>query len=229
MVFHELWWEPGVYSRLQRGWPFKIVFVQGTSVLLSSYEGHLTNVFEAWQNNRDASRGEAGDPGSLSSCHRNIGLLSIFKRSQASSAFEAVNSACLSRCQMDVRPPVEMRREPRGFSMVSTGDSDIPSSCEMKDEPAFKPLQGNPAFFQDRASRSPFHLRQQTQGPSHIPITERSLLLRCLWKVGIPLESNPGNQLSSQEDLAYTEVNCCAELGVPLDLGRYFWGISGVA
>ena len=28
------------------------------------------------------------------------------------------------------------------FSRVSTGDSDIPSSCEMKDEPAFKPLQG---------------------------------------------------------------------------------------
>ena len=28
-----------------------------------------------------------------------------------------------------------------------TGDSVIPSSCEMKYEPAFKPLQGNPAFF----------------------------------------------------------------------------------
>ena len=26
-------------------------------------------------------------------------------------------------------------------------DSVIPSSCEMKYEPAFKPLQGNPAFF----------------------------------------------------------------------------------
>ena len=31
--------------------------------------------------------------------------------------------------------------------MVSTGDSDILSSGDMKDEPAFKPLQGNPAFF----------------------------------------------------------------------------------
>ena len=33
------------------------------------------------------------------------------------------------------------------FSRVSTGDSDIPSSGEMKYEPAFKPLQGKPAFF----------------------------------------------------------------------------------
>ena len=29
------------------------------------------------------------------------------------------------------------------FSRVSTGDSDIPSSCEMKQEPEFKPMQGN--------------------------------------------------------------------------------------
>ena len=68
-------------------------------------------------------------------------FLSIFNKSQASSPFEALNSACLSRCQRDVRPPVQMRQGPRAFSRVSTGDSDIPSSCEIKDEPAFKPLQ----------------------------------------------------------------------------------------
>ena len=39
------------------------------------------------------------------------------------------------------------------FSRVSTGDSVIPASCEMKYEPAFKALQGNPAFFCVRASR----------------------------------------------------------------------------
>ena len=33
------------------------------------------------------------------------------------------------------------------FSGVSTGDSDMPSYCEMKDEPEFKPLQGNWAVF----------------------------------------------------------------------------------
>ena len=33
------------------------------------------------------------------------------------------------------------------FSRVSTGDSDIPSSCEMKDGPEFKTLQENRVFF----------------------------------------------------------------------------------
>ena len=33
-----------------------------------------------------------------------LGLLSIFKKSQASSPFEALNSVCLSRCQSDVSP-----------------------------------------------------------------------------------------------------------------------------
>ena len=34
------------------------------------------------------------------------------------------------------------------FSRISTGESDILSSCEVKDEPEFKPLQGNLAFFE---------------------------------------------------------------------------------
>ena len=69
-------------------------------------------------------------------------FLSIFTKSQASSPFEALNSAHLSKSQMDVRPSVQKRLR----NMVSTGDSDIPSSCEMKDEPAFKALHGKPAF-----------------------------------------------------------------------------------
>ena len=76
-----------------------------------------------------------------------LAFLSIFQKSQASSRYEALNSVCLSRGQRDVRPPVRMRQTPTAFSMVSTGDSDMPSSCEMKDEPEFKPLQGNRAFF----------------------------------------------------------------------------------
>ena len=80
------------------------------------------------------------------------------------------------------------------FSRVSTGDSNIPSSWEMKDEPEFKRLQGNPSFFGGRASRSPFHVRQKTRGHSHIPIAEGKLHLRCLWKVGSPLQSKTGNQ-----------------------------------
>ena len=68
-------------------------------------------------------------------------FLSIFKKNQALLPYEALNSVCLSRGQRDVRPTVQMRRTTR----VSTGDSDMTSSCEMKDEPEFKPLQRNRA------------------------------------------------------------------------------------
>ena len=74
-------------------------------------------------------------------------FLSIFTKSQASSPFEALNSTYLSKSQMDVRPSVQKQLRTMAFSRVSTGDSDISSSCEMKDEPAFKALQGKPAFF----------------------------------------------------------------------------------
>ena len=67
-----------------------------------------------------------------------LGFLSIFKKSQASSPFEALTSVCLSRYQSDVIPPIQMRRRTMALSRVSTGDSDIPSSCEMKHEPEFK-------------------------------------------------------------------------------------------
>ena len=67
-----------------------------------------------------------------------LGFVSIYKKSQASSPFEALKSTYLSRCQWDVRHPVEMSRGPRAFSRVYTRYSGIPSSFEMKDEPAFK-------------------------------------------------------------------------------------------
>ena len=74
-------------------------------------------------------------------------FLSIFTKSEASSPFEALNSVDLSKSQMDVRPSVQKRLTTMAFSRVSTGDSDIPSSSEMRDEPAFKALLGKPAFF----------------------------------------------------------------------------------
>ena len=76
-----------------------------------------------------------------------LGFLSIFKKSQASSPYEALNYVCLSRGQRDVRPSFQMRRTPMAFFRVFTGDSDIPSSCQMKDEPEFKPLKGIRACF----------------------------------------------------------------------------------
>ena len=76
-----------------------------------------------------------------------LGLLFIFKKSQASSPYEAFNSVCLARGHRGVRAPVQMTLTPTSFSRVSTRDSDMSSSCEMKDEPEFTPLQGNRAFF----------------------------------------------------------------------------------
>ena len=54
-------------------------------------------------------------------------FLSIIPKSQASSPFEVLNSAHLSKSQMDVRPSVQKRLKTMAFSRVSTGDSDIPS------------------------------------------------------------------------------------------------------
>ena len=75
-------------------------------------------------------------------------FLSIFTKNQAPSPFEAMNSAHLSMCQKDVRLSVQKRWRTMSFSRVSTGDSVIPSSCEMKYEHAFKPLQGYLSSFE---------------------------------------------------------------------------------
>ena len=69
-----------------------------------------------------------------------LGFLSIFKKSQALSPYEAFNSVCLSRGHRDVRPPVQMTLTPMALSTVSPRDSDMSSSCEMKDEPEFTQL-----------------------------------------------------------------------------------------
>ena len=74
-------------------------------------------------------------------------FLSIFRKSQASSPFEALNSAHLLKSQMDMRSSIQKMLRIMAFSRVFTGESDIPSSCEMKAEPAFMTLQGKPAFF----------------------------------------------------------------------------------
>ena len=131
----------------------------------------------------------------------------------------------------DVRPPDKMRWGTRVFSRDSPDDSDIPTSCDMKDEPAFKPLHGNTTLFLLRVSRYPLHLRQQTHCPSHIPIAEGRLLLRCLWKIGLPVQQNPVNQLASRDDMGCMELSSssCAEIGVPVDLRHVSQGISVVA
>ena len=124
-----------------------------------------------------------------------------------------------------------MRWIPTAFSRVSTGDSDMPSSCEMKDEPEFNSMQGNPAFFSVRTAGGPFQLRQKKQGPSHVPIAEGKLLLRCLWKAGTPLQSKTGNQLSSWDDMGCMELSssCCTKISIHIDVRIVSQGISVVS
>ena len=129
-----------------------------------------------------------GDQWSLSSFHRDIGIPTNFQEESSLVSFCILELHKPLEVSRDVRPPVQMRRETRVSCRIATQDSDILSSCQMKDEPAFKPLQGNPNLFLVREFRCPLHFRQKTQGPSHIPIAEGRLLFRCLLKVGLTLQ-----------------------------------------
>ena len=93
-----------------------------------------------------------------------------------------------------------------------------------------KPLQGNLDFFLIRASWGPFCLKHKTQGPSHIHIPKGKLLLRGLWKDGLPLHSKTGNQLSSPDNMGCTCFSsvCFSEIDVPIDLRWVSQGISGL-
>ena len=132
---------------LRRGWPFETRVCSAKSGLLSSYDGHLGKLNYAWQENTDASGGDREAKCPLLVATVILVFLSIFTKCKASSPFEAFYSAHLSKSQMDVRPSVQKMLRTMAFSRVSTGDSDIPSSCEMKDELAFNALEGKPAFF----------------------------------------------------------------------------------
>ena len=229
MVFLELQREPGLYYRVKAGMANQTRVCLMASGLLSSYDGYLMNLNCLGRRRRTLLEVWRGTKGNFLVGTVILGFLTKFKKSQASSTFETVNSASLSRYQRDASPLVQMRWRPRAFCRISTGDSDILSSCDMKDEPAFQPLQGNPTFFRVRASRGPFHLKQKTQGPSHIHFPEGKLHLRCLWKVGISLQSKRGNQLSSPDDMGCTEHSskCFTEIDVPLDLRWVCQGIYG--
>ena len=93
-----------------------------------------------------------------------------------------------------------------------------------------KPLHGNLDYFLIRASRGPFLLKSKTQGPSNIHIPKGKLLLKCLWKDGLPLQSKTGNQLSSPDDMGCPGLSSCCftEIDVPIDLTWRSQGISGL-
>ena len=77
----------GYILELQRGLPFKILGCSLMSGLMSSYEGHLRSLLEAWQGNTNASGGEEGDPVSLFGCHSDIGIPSNFQQESGISIF----------------------------------------------------------------------------------------------------------------------------------------------
>ena len=54
-----------------------------------------------------------------------LGFLTIFKKCQALSIIEALNSASLSLCKRDLSPLNQKIWRSRAFCRVSTGDSDI--------------------------------------------------------------------------------------------------------
>ena len=93
-----------------------------------------------------------------------------------------------------------------------------------------KPLQAKLDFFVIRASRGPFHLKHKTQGPINIHIPKGILLLRCLWKDGLPLQSKTGNQLSSRDDMVCPDLSssCFTEIDVPIYLRLASQAISGL-
>ena len=88
-----------------------------------------------------------GDHASLCSWHSDIWIPIHFQEESGIVNFCTNELGHPLEVSRDVRPLVRIRRETWVFSRVSTEDSDIPSSGEMKDEPAFKPLHGNQAFF----------------------------------------------------------------------------------
>ena len=128
-----------------------------------------------------------GDQASLSIFHRYIWIPINFQEVSGLGTFLSTEPRGPLEVSRDVRPTVQIRLGTRAFCRDCTEYSDIPLYCEMKDEPAFKPLQGYPNFFRVRESRYPLHVRQQIQGPSHILIAERRLLLTCLLEGGLPL------------------------------------------
>ena len=85
-------------------------------------------------------------------------------------------------------------------------------------------------FFVIRAFQGPFRLKHKTQGPSPIHIPKGKLLLRWLWKDGLPLQSKTGKQLSSPNDMGCPDLSSCCftEIDVPIYLRWVSQGILGL-
>ena len=65
----------GYVLQVRRGCPFETGVCSAKSGHLGRYDGHLRNVHFAWQDNKDASGGHAGDQASFSSFTVILGFL----------------------------------------------------------------------------------------------------------------------------------------------------------
>ena len=70
----------GYVLELQRGQPLKTLVCSALSGCLSSYDGHVRNLNYPWQDNTDASGGEAGDRGSFSIWNSDTGIPIHFQK-----------------------------------------------------------------------------------------------------------------------------------------------------
>ena len=96
----------GIFSSYDGDDPSKLVFVQQSQdsyLVMTDTSGISPRLGRAIWTLLEVRR-ETQDPFLVAIVI--LGFLSIFKTSQELSPFEALNSACLSRCQRVVRPPV---------------------------------------------------------------------------------------------------------------------------
>ena len=82
-----------IFSRDIRDGHTKVMLVQRHQDSCLAREGHIVTLLEAWKRNREAYRWETETQGPFPLPTCIMGFLSIFKRSQASSNFEAFISA----------------------------------------------------------------------------------------------------------------------------------------
>ena len=105
MGFLELQWEPGVYSPIMVGVAIKNFYLfqrcQDSCLVTMDTSGIKTRLGRTIRTCIKVRRETEGNflVGTVI-----FGFLSIFKKSQASSPFEALSSGRLSMCQRDVRP-----------------------------------------------------------------------------------------------------------------------------
>ena len=109
MVFLDFHQEPGLYSHVtaRRALQNSCLFSDARTPV--SLRGTPRDSFWARNHNRESDPGEAETQGPFAIATGKLGFLSIFKITQVSSHFEALNSEGLSRCQRDVRTPLVMR------------------------------------------------------------------------------------------------------------------------